>query len=610
MPTYFGYARISSNEQSNFSIGDQETFLRKRADELGLPFEFRQEVGSGTSQENRPVFMKLIREVAEGDCLGVMYHDRFGRAGGVDSGLMALLHKQRRVRIDIGGQFYNPDDAVAAGQVNMMMVISQIFSGLQAQKARQGIKSAQRSGRYLYKNSLYGYRRVDEEGKPRIVVDEGEALVIKLIVEKYKAGYSYPQIEKQLREAGYRGRGARPLSASFIRKVMMNPVYMGYLHPDPPHLPGRSKTVVDRNRLVFEELVKSAYYPAIIEPDIWRQNYLSRRIMDSKHPTRKLYQNRPNELSGILQCGHCSAQGLRVGYVHAIHQTLSKKKLTSHYPIYTTRLHLKGCPVQPKSFKAEVLEGLFRCLLVLTFERPDEVKAFVVAELKKQKRANEEVVNEVRLLETRIKKSEAQQERLIEAIMNSTQDVRELVDKRNEVMEVIRQLKESIEKLRTPLTLRRDELEVLLQRFSIKTLQEFFNVETLGSKRKSIYVQMFESATQYERTLVLKFNNGKRFEVEVHGAKGKNYQTDFIVTVSFGAVEQGQILVSLNKGTQTYKAFRLAPDGKRTERIALVDQVGAGEFDTIQKGWDQLYSAEEKERMARPLHLETLFGLN
>ena len=60
---YYGYARVSTQKQSDTSLEVQLEYLRNHAEELGEDFKGYKEKQSGGSVDNRSVFLSIFNQL-------------------------------------------------------------------------------------------------------------------------------------------------------------------------------------------------------------------------------------------------------------------------------------------------------------------------------------------------------------------------------------------------------------------------------------------------------------------------------------------------------------------------------------------------------------------
>lgn len=102
------------------------------------------------------------------------------------------------------------------------------------------------------------------------------------------------EIATALNNAGYRTdsikRGANPFTKDTVRRILINPFYLGYVTYKGRRIDGK--------------------HPALIDPDLWDKAQAT-RIMNRKSPktpSEKRFAGRVYPLSGLLKCQKCGGR--------------------------------------------------------------------------------------------------------------------------------------------------------------------------------------------------------------------------------------------------------------------------------------------------------------
>ena len=157
----------------------------------------------------------------------------------------------------------------------------------------------------LGNSRIFGY--VKEGG--RLVIDEGEAPMVRELFELYATGqYSMKQIETLFWEKGYRNHNGKKIAHTTMSGMISNPKYKGYYV-------GNKVKVIDlftkkQKFLPPEEWVMfkdetGEIVPAIVDEELWEQAnaILKKRSEDVKN--RQGICNHANLLTGKLYCTDC-----------------------------------------------------------------------------------------------------------------------------------------------------------------------------------------------------------------------------------------------------------------------------------------------------------------
>mgnify|MGYP002510329382 CR=1 FL=1 len=157
----------------------------------------------------------------------------------------------------------------------------------------------------LGNNRIFGYQK----DKGRLVIDEGEAPMVRELFELYATGqFSMKQIETLFWEKGYRNHNGKKIAHTTMSGMISNPKYKGYYV-------GNKVKVIDlftkkQKFLPPEEWVMfkdetGEIVPAIVDEELWEaaNKVLRKRSEDVK--SRQGICNHTNLLTGKLFCTDC-----------------------------------------------------------------------------------------------------------------------------------------------------------------------------------------------------------------------------------------------------------------------------------------------------------------
>ena len=327
------YARMSTDKQSADSPADQVARCRDFAAARGwhvVEDLVVTEAGiSGASRHNRPGLLELVARIAEWDVLVCFEFTRLAR----DSEDLGWIRNRMRVAKRTGYEASTGLDVFNVGAKVMGVLGEEYLVKLRADVQR-GLRG--RVERKLAAGAVpYGYRtepvpsgQVDPHGRAipagyRIIVEPGEAAVVRGLFERYAAGEGLRVLAHRLNAKGIRSprpRAAKARGASWapstIREMLRNPLYRGEL------VWNRSEWIKDhetgkRRRHERPEsewlrqhdeawrIVSDAAWQAAQRTREGRGASLLRRpngqIMASSHRVTRAR----HLLSGFLECGAC-----------------------------------------------------------------------------------------------------------------------------------------------------------------------------------------------------------------------------------------------------------------------------------------------------------------
>jgi DNA invertase Pin-like site-specific DNA recombinase len=286
MKKAIGYIRISTKDQSNFSLEGQEKYIREYAERLQITVSaiFKDD-GKSAKNFDRPDWKKLetfihdhYRDV---DYLVVAKYDRFSRNAAQGLQKIELLERKYHiVIISVFEQmFIDYDSPFFFKQRADMLVNAEFELHVIRDRTKFGIHQALSSGRFI-NHSPFGYKNSrDEKNKPVIVIDQEKAPVIKKIFTMYVSGCDLMEIYRGAKRSGLSATGN-----SAIPRILGNCVYAGLIY-------------VPAYRKEAAKYVKSMH-EAIIDEHTWWE--VQERIGNVK--SNRNIANEQVPLKGVLKC--------------------------------------------------------------------------------------------------------------------------------------------------------------------------------------------------------------------------------------------------------------------------------------------------------------------
>lgn len=231
MKEAIGYVRISTKDQSNFSIPGQEKYIREYALRHGVEvLEIFTDDGRSAKNFDRPDWRELecfiIKHYRQIDYLIVAKYDRFSRNAAEGLQKIELLEKKYGIIImSVFEEMYiDYDSPFFFKQRADMLVNAEFELHVIRDRTRFGNHQALSSGRFITA-APWGYRNArDEKNKPIIEMMPERKAVIQLIYARYLYGCSLKEIAAEARQAGFTLKGK-----SSVKRVLSNCVYAGLI---------------------------------------------------------------------------------------------------------------------------------------------------------------------------------------------------------------------------------------------------------------------------------------------------------------------------------------------------------------------------------------------
>ena len=285
------YARFSSHGQNEQSIEAQVRICKECAEKNNIKIVnvYSDKARTGTN-DARPAFQRMIADAKSGafQYIVVYMFDRFAR-NRRDSILYKEMLKENGIKVisalepiaeDEGGEFYEM----------FLEWNAEKYSKRLSKRVRDGIDTSIANGHFCGGTVIFGYKLVNEPipGKPnkfikKVVIDEEEAKIIRLVFDYYKNGYTKKEIARILNEQGYRVHGKKITGKTFD-KYIVNPKYTG--------------------EFTFGGRECKNMYPQIIDKETF--NAVQEKLAKNRYTLGGRETARiPYLLTGKVFCGHC-----------------------------------------------------------------------------------------------------------------------------------------------------------------------------------------------------------------------------------------------------------------------------------------------------------------
>ena len=258
---------------------------------------------SGTSVCKRENFLRMMDDAKAGkfDFIVTKEISRFSR-----NTLDSIQFTQELLRCGVGVLFQSdnintllPDSEL---RLTIMASIAQDEVRKISERVKFGFKRAIEKGTVLGNNRIWGYQKCSG----RLVIDEEEAQVVRLIFELYaNQRMGIRAISGYLAEHGYENSNGNAFSFSTIRGILSNPKYKGFYC-------GRKSSKIDYKLSTIKTFAPEQWViyrdeeavPPIVSEELWEKAnaILARRSAKQSAPDKSSYQNK-YPYSGKVLCG-------------------------------------------------------------------------------------------------------------------------------------------------------------------------------------------------------------------------------------------------------------------------------------------------------------------
>ena len=504
---YYGYARVSTQKQSDTSLEVQLEYLRNHAEELGEDFKGYKEKQSGGSVDNRSVFLSIFNQLKKGDCLGVYDDSRLGR----NATEMLMLRNQllaKGVRVFIGKleQKEDPQNNLVFG---LQSVISQFFKELQNSKSRESLSKLAKDGMKVFAGDLIGYSISGERRNRIATIDPKSAELIRYCYEQYSKGKSIKALCREL----YGTKLEKPFDINInnIRYMLRRPIYMGYYLyvPDEEeifHKKRKNELYSLPEKEYRRFLVKSKIYEPIVSEELWWSVF--RNYREVKHRNATSYENRwsVHEFSGVYHCKDC-------GVGIAFHNKYKTADQETPIEEYTFNQHRLNCPSKKHTlYSPRFIELATRGAFFLSLLQGDRLEPFLTKLEEQFLKSKEEYNLAIKDISADIKKNKDSFNNLLKSVELGILEPLEIQGRAAELREEAKRLETKKKELEKQLYESEIANEEDLKIFSEGLIDEYICSDIEG-KRK-ILLSSISKADNYHTHLELTIKNGIKFEID------------------------------------------------------------------------------------------------
>ena len=219
------YARFSSDNQRSESIDAQVRAIKEfaSANEIVIVAEYIDRAKSATT-DDRPEFQRMIQESAKGNFQIIIVHklDRFARNRNDSIAYRMKLQRNKVALLSV----LEPFDEDRPETILLQSVIegmNEFYSKNLAREVRKGLKENALRCKHTGGSSSLGYD-VDRETR-LLVINETEAVAVRLIFQMILDGNSYNDIVKRLHREGFKTKANKTFGKNSIYDILHNPKY-------------------------------------------------------------------------------------------------------------------------------------------------------------------------------------------------------------------------------------------------------------------------------------------------------------------------------------------------------------------------------------------------
>lgn len=305
------YSRVSTIEQAEegYSIAEQERLLIEYAEKNGCEvYKCYSDRGiSGKNIEARPALKELLRDAEENE-FDMVITWKINRLSRKLSDVLKIVEIFDRNKITFKSYSEPFETNTPAGrmQFQMMALVGEFERGTIAQNVKMGMCARAREGKWNG-GVVLGYDTIPIEGagnkkrkETKLIVNDNEARVVRLIFDMYLDGKGYKAITNQLNKLGCKTKKGNNFSVGSIKDILMNPIYIGKIR----YNLRQDWSEKRRRNINPNPIIVDGIHEAIIDEQTWDK---VQALMETKKGKPSRIYDGEYPLTGILKCPKCGA---------------------------------------------------------------------------------------------------------------------------------------------------------------------------------------------------------------------------------------------------------------------------------------------------------------
>lgn len=270
-----------------------------------------EEIGSGDSIDNRPVFKDLLKSLEKKKpntvAIAVKEISRLGRGSMTDMGRVYDILRSKRIFIITPFKIYDPLNQEDDMQIQFYMFISRVELQMTKRRMTEARATYASRGKWMTGGGgiPFGY---EFEPKKQILIPHNENKeIVKRIFEMYaNERIGYNGISNRFKKEGL----PSPTNNAYwhpntIRRILTNRVYLGEVRFKQTQTINGKKLQRDKE----EHIIVPNAHEAIIDENLFNK---AQEILESNRNSPHVrLEFDPCELAGLIRCNHCGKKMVR-----------------------------------------------------------------------------------------------------------------------------------------------------------------------------------------------------------------------------------------------------------------------------------------------------------
>ena len=322
---YAIYLRKSRADADLEARGEGETLARHENQLLALArkldldiVQIYREIVSGDTIAARPEMQKMLSAVSDGLFEGVlvMEIERLARGETIDQGIVAQTFKFSGTKIITPTKTYDPANEFDQEYFEFALFMSRREYQTIKRRMQAGRLASVKEGNYIGSTPPYGYRKIRDDTRRAFSLEPipQEADVVRLMFDLFaNQNMGDARISTVLNDRGFKPRYNTAWTASSVRDILTNPVYVGLLRWNYRKCQKKivnGQVVISRPK-TDGQLFQGTHKP-IIDTEMWEKSQAVRK--KRLHPSTNQFKPASNIYVGLLFCKICEHAIQRMPY--------------------------------------------------------------------------------------------------------------------------------------------------------------------------------------------------------------------------------------------------------------------------------------------------------
>lgn len=341
------------------TLTTQKKIMLKVLDNMSIPYEVAEEIGSGDKIESRPVFKRTLQQLEQGkfNAIAVKEIARLGRGSYSDMGIIFDLIEKKRIYIITPYKIYDIENPSDARQIRFELFFAREEFEMIRERMLSSKISLAHEGRWVVGAAPFGYGLNNKT--TTLEINEEAAQIVRLIFDLFVFGkqengnlkeVSFRAIANYLNKLGILSPRGRNWQYLTVKRILENPAYIGTLKYRTRKRIGNKYYKRPEDEWI---VVEHAHEP-IISKDIWDK--AQEKLKNRPRETHTKLDFSPCELAGLVVCTKCGRRMIRQYNVqHYIKKDGSKSVYKKEFLWCTTN----GCTfVKYRDVEQNILQFL------------------------------------------------------------------------------------------------------------------------------------------------------------------------------------------------------------------------------------------------------------